>query len=54
MRKEHKLKISEGMRKYHNTCKPKKPKSEVDKEIGRLMKRVDKNIKKEKKKKYKK
>ena len=43
MRKEHKLKISEGMRKYHNTCKPKKPKSEVDK-----------NIKKEKKKKYKK
>ncbi len=45
MSEEHKRKISESLRKYHQTCKPKKPKSEIQKEINRLQKRVDKSKK---------
>ena len=52
--KEHKRKISQGLIKYHSTCKAKKPKSEIDKEISRLQRIADKNIKKSQKNKSKK
>ena len=48
---EHKRKISQGLIKYHSTCKAKKPKSEIDKEISRLQRIADKNIKKSQNKK---
>mgnify|MGYP003627855074 FL=1 len=41
---EHKRKISQGLIKYHSTCKAKKPKTEIQKEILRLQKRADNNI----------
>jgi len=41
---DHKRKISEGLRKYHSTCKAKKPKSDIQKEIIRLQKRADRKI----------
>lgn len=39
---EHRRKISESLIRYHSTCKPKKPKTEIQKEIKRLEKRADK------------
>jgi len=41
---EHKRKISNGLIKYHSTCKAKKPKSDIQKEIIRLQRKADKNI----------
>jgi len=41
---EHKRKISQGLIKYHSTCKAKKPKSDIQKEIIRLQRKADKNI----------
>jgi len=38
---EHKRKISQGLIKYHSSCKAKKPKSQIKKEISRLQKRSD-------------
>jgi hypothetical protein len=38
---EHKRKISQGLIKYHSSCKAKKPKSQIQKEISRLQKRSD-------------
>jgi len=48
--KEHKRKISKGLIKYHKTCKAKKPKSDIDKEINRLKKKSDKITEQNKKK----
>jgi len=50
---EHKRKISQGLIKYHSTCKAKNPKSEIDKEISRLLRIADKNIKQSQNKKNK-
>lgn len=47
---EHKRKISEGLRKYHASCNPKKPKTELQKEINRLQKISDRVVKEDKKK----
>jgi len=41
---EHKRKISQGLIKYHSSCKAKKPKTEIQKEILRLQKRADRDI----------
>ena len=41
---DHKRKISQGLIKYHSSCKAKKPKSDIQKEIIRLQKRADNNI----------
>ena len=41
---EHKRKISQSLIKYHSSCKAKKPKSEIQKEILRLQKRADRDI----------
>ncbi len=41
---DHRRKISEGLRKYHSTCKAKKPKSDIQKEIIRLQRKADKDI----------
>jgi len=41
---EHKRKISQGLIRYHSTCKAKKPKSDIQKEIIRLQRKADKNI----------
>jgi len=41
---EHKRKISNGLIKYHSSCKAKKPKSDIQKEIIRLQRKADKNI----------
>ena len=41
---DHKRKISQGLIRYHSTCKAKKPKSDIQKEIIRLQRKADKNI----------
>lgn len=51
---EHKRKISQGLIKYHSTCKAKKSKSDIQKEISRLKRRADTNIKQSQKNQLKK
>jgi|DEB0MinimDraft_6_1074348.scaffolds.fasta_scaffold00755_8 hypothetical protein len=51
---EHKRKISQGLIKYHSSCKAKKPKSQIEKEISRLQRRADTNIKQSQKNQLKK
>lgn len=50
--KEHKAKISAGLKKYHSTCKkkPMKQAKTINKEISNLMKMSDKIDKTKKKK----
>ena len=48
--KEHKAKISAGLKRYHSTCKkPKKQAKTIDQEISNLLKMSDKIQKKKKK-----
>jgi len=51
---EHKRKISQGLIKYHSSCKAKKPKSKIQKEISRLQKRSDNQSKQSQKNQLKK